>query len=158
MLPGRSLSLFCFPCGWWSFGIGIQFSNELHQRGHSRSSSVFWNFQPVVFKNQEFWKKFDSKILNWKIEKMENNFKKGNLKKFPSIVKLPGMRDRQTLWPAVDHQRDPSDISGYSSTQIPIRNNQIRRCSKRQAFTTYVEKLLWLIGLKIGIHSHVKLR
>ena len=113
MLPGRSPSLFCFPCGWWSFGIRIQFSNELHQRGHSRSSSVFWNFQPVIFKNQEFWKKFDSKILNWKIEKMENNFKKGNLKKFPSIVKLPGMRDRQTLWPAVDHQRDPSDISGY---------------------------------------------
>ena len=56
---------------------------------------MFWNFQPVIFKNQEF----DSKFLkqNWKIEKMENNFKKGNLKKFPSIVKLPGMRDRQTL-------------------------------------------------------------
>ena len=90
---------------------------------------------------------------NWKIEKMENNFKKGNLKKFPSIVKLPGMRDRLTLLSGQQVIYHPKGC-----TWIPIRNNEIRRCSKRQALTTYVEKLLWLIGLKIEIHSHVKLR
>ena len=31
---------------------------------------------------------------------METNFKMGNLKKFPSIAKLPGIRDRLTALPA----------------------------------------------------------
>ena len=69
ILRPRTLSAFQYKK---PFGIGIQFSNKLIERGHSRSSSVFWNFQPAIFRNfgKIRFKNFRSKLKilrKWKL-------------------------------------------------------------------------------------------
>ena len=98
MLPGRSLSFVFHADNGLSeleFSLVMNCTREVTQ-GHHPCAGISSRWFSTI---KNFEKKFDSKILNqnWKIEKMENNFKKGNLKKFPSIVKLPGMRDWLTL-------------------------------------------------------------